>query len=301
MPKSDPAGATSQPARRAKFPKRAAVLQTLLTGRPGLFTPRLPALWWSLPGFPASDSLFESAPLSDTLLRLVDFDRLNGGTTRFTLTAVDVETGEEVVFDTADAPLGPEHVRASAAFLGLYPPVEIDGRVLVDPGLSANLPLAAALSEPPDRDTLCIALDLVAANGPRPTSIGGALQRAQDLVFASQGRHMVEALQTRYRLAAAEQCLARQQSDPGPLQPREPPRGACVTLLHIAYAEPGRETAAKMLDYSSASIGERWAAGHRDLHAALDALPSAPAASASASAPAFAAFRYDGRTLSAYP
>ena len=50
-----------------------------------------------------------------------------------------------------------------------------------------------------------------------------------------------------------------------------------MTLLHLAYRPPpGREVAARMFDFSPASLAERWAAGRRDTARALDLLASRP-------------------------
>jgi NTE family protein len=52
--------------------------------------------------------------------------------------ACDIQTGARVVLDTG--PLAPA-VRASAAIPGLFSPVEINGRLLVDGGIVDNLPV----------------------------------------------------------------------------------------------------------------------------------------------------------------
>ena len=52
--------------------------------------------------------------------------------------ATDLATGEGVVISTGD-------VVASAAIPGVFPPVTIDGRVLVDGGVSSDVPIAHAV------------------------------------------------------------------------------------------------------------------------------------------------------------
>ncbi|RZM17867.1 MAG: patatin-like phospholipase family protein, partial [Sphingomonas sp.] len=127
-------------------------------GRPGIFGPLMSSL---TPWTDNQPSIFETNQLVTTLEKLVDFDCLNMSQCRYTATAVDLETGDDVIFDSAAMQVGPDHVRASAALPVAFPPVEIDGRWLVDGGLSANLPLDPVLSEPPPRPTLCIAVDLL--------------------------------------------------------------------------------------------------------------------------------------------
>ncbi|WP_425293872.1 patatin-like phospholipase family protein, partial [Microvirga pakistanensis] len=74
--------------------------------------------------------------LRDTLERLIDFGRLNRGDIRFTAVCVDLETGDEVVFDTAQGEVAPEHLLATSAITPVFPPVEIGGRLLCDPGFT---------------------------------------------------------------------------------------------------------------------------------------------------------------------
>ena len=278
-PKRDPARARAVQGSGARTPRTFAALAAMMTGRPGLFTPKLLTEWMS--GNASRPSLFETDSMLATLTKSVDFERLNQGEPRLTVNAVDVQTGEDVVFDTANLRVEADHIRASAAFPGLYPPVQIGGRTLVDGGVSANLPLAWILGFPQDVDTLCIALDLVAPTGTPPATLGDAVKRAQDLVLASQSRHAIQALQV------AEALRGTQASGE--------PAGGAVTLLHICYTESGQESAAKMLDFSAGSIQERWAAGLQDTRAALSRLAEAEGATGT-----FQAFRYAGGDFTRY-
>ncbi|MCS6947246.1 MAG: patatin-like phospholipase family protein, partial [Steroidobacteraceae bacterium] len=67
-----------------------------------------------------------------------DFDRFP---TAFRAVATDLETGEQRVLASGDLTTA---MRASLAAPGIFTPVEIDGRLLVDGGLSANLPIDVA-------------------------------------------------------------------------------------------------------------------------------------------------------------
>ncbi|NBX57822.1 MAG: patatin, partial [Gammaproteobacteria bacterium] len=70
--------------------------------------------------------------------RIQQFDALP---TRFRAVATDLETGEAV--DLAEGDLV-SAMRASLAAPGVFAPVEIDGRLLVDGGLANNLPVELA-------------------------------------------------------------------------------------------------------------------------------------------------------------
>lgn len=234
--------------------RSAAAVLTLAVGQPDVFLPRhLVGSFWNPFGKQEPASLFDTAPLGRTLERLIDFNRLNAGVPRFSITAVDLETGEDVMFDTRSHHIGVDHLRASAALVPAFPPVEIGNRLLGDAGLSANLPLDLVLSKPPERPLLVLALDLLPLEAPRPRTLGEAVNRSQDLMFATQSRRAILAWQAIFdaRLAAgAGQVPA-------------------VTLIHLAYADQGQEVSGKAFDFSPASVEGRWAAGRRDVAAAL--------------------------------
>lgn len=210
--------------------------------------------WWNPFGNPEPASLYDASPLGRTLERLVDFDLLNRGSPRYAATAVDIETGEDVVFDTATHRIGPDHIRASSALLPAFSPVEVDGRLLGDAGISANLPLDSVLGGQLPRPLLCIAADLLPLTGPRPRSLGETMLRMQDLMFATQSR----------RTLAAWQAIFDERVRNG--------SAASVTLLHIAYRDHSREVSGKAFDFSPDSAAVRWQAGQADMDAALDAL-----------------------------
>ena len=216
--------------------RTSAVTWTVAAGRRGLFGPALSAL---LPWTDDKPSLFETEQLRETLARTIDFDRLNAGPCRFTATAVDLESGDDVVFDSRERRIGPDHIRASAALPVFFPPVAIDGRWLVDGGIAANLPLDPVLADPPPRPTLCIAVDLLPLDGARPATLGEAASRMQDLMFAAQSRRTI----ARWRAAYAGRTDRQ------------------VSLVRVPYTEQQDEVAGKALDFSARTIEQRWAAG----------------------------------------
>lgn len=235
-------------------PKNFAALQTLVAGRPGLFHPRLPGFWSILPLLPADISLFDTRPAVTALQGCLDWQMMNEGPVRLTASAVDVESGERLYFDTARTTLTVEHLRASVAFPVLFPPVSIDSRTFVDPGLVENLPLPAVFADRP-RDLVCLAFDLAPLAGAVPQSIGEALARAQDILLGGQSRR----------------CIAQL------LEDARQSEGAAALVVHVVYGDQQDEGAGKTLDYSGASIRARWARGYRDAAGVLDFLRGAPA------------------------
>ncbi len=86
-----------------------------------------------------------AALLRGNLIARGDFDRLP---IPFRAVATDLRTGGTVVLQDGDLARA---VRASSAVPLVFPPVVIDGAVLVDGGLSANVPVAAARKAGADR------------------------------------------------------------------------------------------------------------------------------------------------------
>jgi NTE family protein len=95
------------------------------------------------------------------------------------IAATDLATGEAVYF--SHGPLGPA-LRASCAYPGMFIPVEIDGRMLVDGFLAAPVPVDAARSIGAE---IVIAVFLEAANNRKPSSIVDVI----GLSFAILQRH----------------------------------------------------------------------------------------------------------------
>lgn len=237
--------------------RTGAVLATLVGGRRGMFAPVGPLGSWWLPDAGAgAPGLYDTGQLTATLRDLIDFDRLNDGAMRFAALAVDVEDGSERLFDTANEVVHAEHIRASAALLPIFPPIEVDGRLYIDGGASMNLPLDPVLSTPPDAPTLCIAVELLPLTAPRPRTLGEATERIQDLIYAVQSRRSVERWRDRYAYAP----------------PGGGDRPAAVTLAYVAYREQHREVAGKAMDFSPESAADRWRSGYADAAAMLESV-----------------------------
>lgn len=239
-----------------RYQRQMAALQTVLAGRPGLFHPALPGLWSAIPGMPKDVRLFDTTPLRETLTQVIDFDLLNQSPVRLIVTAVDVETGEDIAFDSRRQALEVDHIMASTAMPVAFPSVTIAGRTLLDPGISSNLPLRALFSEFPEEDIICLCFDVAPQRGAIPASLEEVLARALDLLFACQGKHALHDVQLRHSLEAGDA--------PG------------ISLIHVSYTGEGREVALKAFDYSKDSLTKRWHSGHRDAALILAALADLP-------------------------
>ncbi|MBP2292475.1 putative acylesterase/phospholipase RssA [Azospirillum rugosum] len=217
---------------------------------------------------------------------MVDFERLNGGDVRLTIVAVDVTTGEEVHFDTDKVRLGPDHLLACSGFIPFFPPVEMDGRLLGDGGMAANLPLEAALEEPSDEDRLCIAIDLFRRSGGRPRTVGQAMDRQLDLLLSSQSAQAVRSLRRVHELRRHLRRLGerlpegrRGDADVASALAEGAKDGdGATTLLLLSLAPVSRDVELRAFDYSRPVLAERWDAGRAAMEAALRGLDGQRAA-----------------------
>jgi NTE family protein len=163
---------------------QASAAMALFGGAPGFFAPRLIAPWFAPAGGTGATSYYETANLRSTLERLVDFDRINESSVRFTVGAVNVRSGNLVCFDTETHRIGPEHVMASGALPPGFPAIEIEGEHYWDGGLVSNTPLEWVVENVPRQDTLAFQVDLWSARR-FPSPYG----RNRD---ATEGDHLFE-------------------------------------------------------------------------------------------------------------
>ncbi len=154
---------------------------TLVGGAAGFFAPRVPSAWLQPPGSVEATSYYDIAPLKATLERLVDFERINAGETRFSIGAVNVTTGNFLYFDNTTHTIGAEHVMASGALPPAFPPVEIEGEFYWDGGLVSNTPLQWVLESEPRRDTLAFQVDLWSARGTLPRTMLEVMTRQKEI------------------------------------------------------------------------------------------------------------------------
>lgn len=83
-------------------------------------------------------SFFDAQPLESFLKAEIGELTFEDLKVPFAAIACDITTGERVVLD--QGPLGPA-IRASSAFPALFPPVELNNRMLIDGGIVDNLPV----------------------------------------------------------------------------------------------------------------------------------------------------------------
>jgi NTE family protein len=260
--------------------------QIMLGGVAGFFGPRFVPPYLSTPGTPAATSWYDTAALKTTLERLVDFDRINAGATRFSVGAVNVATGNFAYFDNATDTIRAEHVMASGALPPAFPAVEIDGEFYWDGGMVSNTPLDWVLSARSDLDTLILQVDLWSARGDLPRDLTEVAVRMKEIQFSSRTRAATDAFRERQKLRAAFDELRRHLPDDLAMSGEARLLAAAsdpavFNIVELVYRSPTYEGQSKDYEFSRRTMEEHWAAGHRDAtktfaHPEVTALPTTP-------------------------
>ncbi len=247
-----------------------------MVGVPGFFAPRPPLAWWPHP--PAS--WYDTAPLRDTLLELVDFDLLNDGPMRFSVGAVGVESGNFTYFDNRRERIGPEHVMASGALPPGFAAVPIGDRWYWDGGLVSNTPLAYVMDHldgGPERPVTVFQIDLFCARGRLPETLAEVAEREKDIRYSSRTRLVSDLALERYQLHQRLRQLAAllpkaQQGSAAVHELLRDTQDPAVTLVHVIHRRKAYETQTKDYEFSHLSMTEHWQAGSADMGDSLQLL-----------------------------
>jgi NTE family protein len=243
---------------------------SVLFGLPGFFEPRVPPSWIFPSGAEESLSFYNTTPLRQTLLNLIDFDLINSKEIRLSVGAVNLRSGNFAYFDNRDQEIRPEHIMASSALPPGFPPVEIDGEYYWDGGLVSNTPLQYVLDQVPRPDMLVFQVDLFSARGPIPRSILDVSEREKDIRFSSRTRLNTDVARHEHALRRATHRLlgklpASLRDDPDAKLLRETSCNAAVTIVHLIHRRKDYFTQSKDFEFSRHSIEEHWEAGGEDV------------------------------------
>ena len=246
---------------------QARATNILLYGTPHFFAPRVPpaALWPA--GSPDKASYYDTAPLKATLERLVDFDRINTGSMRFSIGAVNVGTGNFAYFDTTADRIRPEHVLASGSLPPGFPATEVDGEYYWDGGLVSNTPLQWVLEGRPRKDTLAFQIDLWSARGALPHDLTEVDVRHKDIVYSSRTRAATDHYKALQKLRIALAELMKElpdelrHSEHAKILQQEADEKVC-NIVHLIYRARSYEGVAKDFEFSRRTMEEHWKSGY---------------------------------------
>ena len=242
---------------------------TMSQGQPGFFEPRPINPWLQPRGAEGATSFYDTSPLRETLLRLIDFDLLNNDGVFFSVGAVNVKTGNFLFFDNRNQKIGPEHIMASGALPPAFPPILIDGDYYWDGGIVSNTPLLYLLSQEKRLSTLAFQVDLFSANGALPRDMRDVSGRQKDIAYSSRTRFTTDSYKRshdfRMRVAKSLAKLPPELRDPEDQAliaevTNIPP----VNIAHLIYQQKAYEGDAKDFEFSHTSMKEHWKSGYDD-------------------------------------
>lgn len=250
----------------AQAVRQGALMSTLVFGQPGFFRPA--------PQVGSTTSYYDTSGLKGTLERLCDFDRINARTTRLSVGAVNVRTGNFAYFDNAQRRIVPEHIMASGALPPAFPAIRIEGEYYWDGGIVSNTPLQYLLDQEEDRSSLVFQVDLFSARGSLPRGMADVLSRHKDIMYSSRTRQNTDNFQRIHALKmklldALKRVPAEALRDGERELIDDYSNAGVVNIVHLIYQHKGYEGHAKDYEFSGTSMREHWEMGLEDTQRTL--------------------------------
>lgn len=246
----------------------------MLWGAPNFFTPRIPPPTLLPGGNPGNLAFYDISPLKALLERLVDFDLINAKSTRFSVGAVKITTGNFTYFDNMTHTVGPQHVMASGSLPPGFPATEVDGEFYWDGGIVSNTPLQWVLDARPREDTLAFQVDLWSARGELPRDLIEVDTRLKDIRYSSRTRAGTDAFRNMQALRRAAAKLLeqmhpelRQTADAELLAQAADTK--VYNIIHLIYHARSYEGSSKDYEFSRRTMEEHWNTGYSDMERTL--------------------------------
>jgi NTE family protein len=252
----------------------ASSFMTTTLGQPGFFKPHDVSPWFSPAGARTATSYYDTSPLQQTLLELVDFDLINSRKIHFAVGAVNVLSGNFLYFDNKNEVIGPEHVMASGALPPALPMVKIGTDHFWDGGIVSNTPLQHLLDQDDRMNSLVFQVDLFSARGALPRDIQEVMARHKDILYSSRTRHNTDVykqmnnLKTDLHKALMKVPEERLNEHERALRDRlsDLPE---ITILQMIYQQKAYEGDSKDHEFSATSMREHWQSGLEDTRRTL--------------------------------
>ena len=204
--------------------------------------------FWRIHQWP---SIFTTAPLEDTLNRLVDFVAVARSPRRLVVTATDVESGRLRVFHNGE--VNARHIVASCSIPVIYPATRIRGRHYWDGAVLAETPLGQAIDAGADEIYVVLLSPMGARSLPHPRGLLKGAELAFELALMSSFENDLSQLERVNQLVLAGLDSKHRHVRPHVLAPSE--------YLSLDL----------ILRYERPHIERLIALGYADTHRALDA------------------------------
>jgi NTE family protein len=209
-----------------------------------IFAGLLPG-WVTLLALDGAGSLFDPTPLRELIAGVLDIERIRASPRRLLVVTTDLARRAPRLFDNATVTI--DALMAATAVPGAFPPVSVNGTLLVDGGLTGRAPVLEALAtEVPIGRALVLLSYAADEPGQAPTRLRRTLEEAFETAMVHQIRRDAELARFKYP-AVDVQLLTP--GAPLHLRPLEfDPAGMAAALAR------GRTDALRCL--------ERWQADH---------------------------------------
>ena len=246
-----------------------SAMSAMLFGQPGFFRPNVVNAWTAQRGSKAATAFYDSSPLHKSLEKLVDFELLNSGRTRFAVGAVNVQTANFAYFDNAVVAITPEHIMASGALPPSLPMIRIGKDYFWDGGLVSNTPLQHLLDNCGSQNTLVFQVDLFSAKGDIPRDMPEVLSRQKDIQYSSRTRMTTDHFMQIHRLEQAlrdalEQIPHEQLTHEQRKQKTNLQHLPAINIMQLIYRQKAYEGDAKDYEFSRISMKDHWRSGYFD-------------------------------------
>jgi predicted acylesterase/phospholipase RssA len=239
-------------------------------GNPGMYRFRPEYLYAPL----LCTSIYDLAPLRQTLAELVDLDKLNNGVIRVAMGAINIETSLIEYFDNKEGGLSFDHVIASGSLPPGFPMTKIDQNQYWDGGLFSNTPLSRAInylealdSDNPDVLRELIVVELFPMQASIPKNMMEVLNRMIQLQYTSRlvlDRKFFKKINAFINMIQKIDMIIPKDSD---IRQDEGYKELCghkkIDAFKVISANLAQELS-NATDFSKASIEARIEAGYRD-------------------------------------
>jgi NTE family protein len=159
--------------------------------RPSVFFAGLLPGWLTLLALDGAGSLLDPAPLRELITGAIDFERVRASPVRLLVTTTDLARRVPRIFDNATVSV--DALMAATAVPGAFPPVAVDGTLLVDGGLTGRAPVLEALESGEPIGRAVVLLSYAAGEpGQAPTRLRRTLEEAFEMAMVHQIRRDVE-------------------------------------------------------------------------------------------------------------
>jgi NTE family protein len=223
---------------------RSLTAEQVFALRPSVFFAGLLPGWLTILALQPVDSLLDPRPLRELIAGALDLDRVRASPVRVLVVTTDLVRRRTRIFDNRT--LSIDSLMAASAVPGVFPPVAVEGDLLVDGGLVGRAPILEALASGiPLKRALVLMSYAPGERGEPPTTLRRALEESFETSMVHQIRRDTELARLRH------------------------------SEVEVQLLAPSTALALRPLDFDAERLAAAVALGQRDGAACLEAWRSA--------------------------